>query len=115
MHMVTSKNMQEAEHAIQRIIEKLRVGYAPQKVILFGSYASGNVRPDSDLDLLIIKDTAERFIDRGVTVRRVLADPQRLLPLEILVLTPQEVTERLAVGDQFLTEILEKGRVLYAA
>jgi hypothetical protein len=35
--------------------------------------------------------------------------------LEILVLTPQEVTERLAVGDQFMTEILEKGRVLYAA
>ena len=113
--MVTSKNMQEAEHAIQGIIEKLRLGYAPQKVILFGSYVSGNARSDSDLDLLIIKDTAERFIDRGVTVRRVLADPHRLLPLEILVLTPQEVTERLAVGDQFMTEILEKGRMLYAA
>jgi uncharacterized protein len=113
--MITSKDMQEVEYTIQRIIEKLRVGYAPQKVILFGSYVSGNVRSDSDLDLLIIKDTAERFIDRGVTVRRVLADPQRLLPLEILVLTPQEVTERLAVGDQFMTEILEKGRVLYAA
>jgi predicted nucleotidyltransferase len=113
--MVLSKDLQEVEHAIQGIIEKLRAGYAPQKVILFGSYASGNARPDSDLDLLIIKDTAERFIDRGVTVRRVLADPQRILPLEILVLTPQEVTERLAVGDQFMTEILEKGRVLYAA
>src|SRR5262245_21644735 len=115
MHMVTSKDMQEAEHAIQGIIEKLRVSYVPQKVILFGSYASGNARPDSDLDLLIIKNTSERFIDRGVTVRRVLTDPQRLLPLEILVLTPQEVTERLAVGDQFMTQILEKGRVLYAA
>jgi predicted nucleotidyltransferase len=114
--MATSRDIQEeVEQVIQRIVDKLRVGYAPQKVILFGSYASGTSRSGSDLDLLIIKDTPECFLDRSVTVRRVLSDPQRLLPLEVLVLTPQEVAERLAVGDQFVAEILEKGRVLYAA
>jgi predicted nucleotidyltransferase len=110
--MVASK---EAQRIIQDILEKLLAGYAPQKVILFGSYAYGNPRPDSDIDLLIIKDTSERFIDRWVTVRRILSDPQRKAPLETLVLTPQEVSGRLAVGDQFLAEILEKGEVLYAA
>ena len=105
----------EAGKVIQGIMEKLLPAYAPQKVILFGSYAYGNPRPGSDIDLLIIKDTSERFIDRWVTVRRILSDPERRLPLETLVLTPQEVSRRLAIGDQFIAEILEKGEVLYAS
>jgi predicted nucleotidyltransferase len=91
----------EAQEIIQGILDKLLAGYAPQKVILYGSYAYGDPRPDSDIDLLIIKDTSERFIDRWVTVRRILSDPQRKAPLETLVLTPQEVSQRLAIGDQF--------------
>jgi len=106
---------QQARDVIQRIVEKLVSGYAPQKVILFGSYAYGDPTPDSDIDLLIIKETPERFIDRWVTVRRILSDPKRMVPLETLVLTPQEVSRRLAIGDQFLAEIMEKGEVLYAA
>ncbi|MGQ9627878.1 MAG: nucleotidyltransferase domain-containing protein [Anaerolineae bacterium] len=110
--MATPKEVREL---IQNIVEKLLINYAPQKVILFGSYASGNPRPDSDIDLLIIKETSERLIDLWVTVRRILSDPQRTVPLETLVLTPQEVAGRLAIGDQFLAEIMEKGEVLYAA
>jgi predicted nucleotidyltransferase len=105
---------QQARDVIQRIVEKLVSGYAPQRVILFGSYAYGDPTPDSDIDLLIIKETPERFIDRWVTVRRILSDPKRMVPLETLVLTPQEVSRRLAIGDQFLAEIMEKGEVLYA-
>lgn len=104
----------EIEAVIQGILAKLLTGYAPQKVILFGSYAYGNPRPDSDIDLLIIKDTSERFIDRWVTVRKILSDPTRKVSLETLVLTPQELSERLAIGDQYLAEIMEKGEVLYA-
>jgi hypothetical protein len=65
--------------------------------------------------LLIIKDISERFIDRWVAVRQILSDPERRFPLETLVLTPQEVYTRLAIGDQFLAEIMEKGEVSYAA
>jgi predicted nucleotidyltransferase len=103
----------EMRDTLQDIVRRLRAGYTPQKVILFGSYAYGNPRPDSDLDLLIIKGTPERFIDRWVTVRRILSDPARTTPLETLVLTPQEVSSRLAMGDQFLAEIMENRGVLY--
>jgi len=110
--MVASREVQEI---IQNILERLLIEYAPQKVILFGSYAYGNPRPNSDIDLLIIKETPERFIDRWVSVRRILSDPKRTVPLETLMLTPEEVPRRLAIGDQFLAEVMEKGEVLYAA
>ena len=100
---------------VQDILRKLVAAYTPSRVILFGSHAYGNPRTDSDIDLLIIKETSERFIDRWVTVRRILSDPGRTVGLETLVLTPQELSSRLAMGDQFLTEIVEKGEVLYAA
>lgn len=105
----------EIVQIIRQIVKKLQSDYAPVKVILFGSHAGGSADVDSDIDLLIIKDTNERFIDRWVTVRRILSDPSRKVAIETLVLTPQEISERLARGDQFVAEILEKGQVLYAA
>ena len=94
-------------------VEKLVAGYAPQKVVLFGSYAYGNPGPDSDIDLLIIKETGERFIDRWVEVQRILTGTHRSVPVDTLVLTPEEIELRLAIGDQFVQEILDKGEVLH--
>jgi uncharacterized protein len=108
-------NTQEARKEIANILGRLIAEYAPQRVILFGSYAYGNPQSDSDIDLLIIKETSDRFIDRWVTVRRILSDAKRSLPLDTLILTPQEVAHRLAIGDQFVAEVLERGEVLYAA
>ena len=99
---------------VEQMVRKLAAEYAPQKVILFGSRAYGHARPDSDIDLLIIKDTSERLIDRWTTVRRILSDPKRTVPLETLVLTPDELQQRLEIGDQFIAQIVEKGTVLYA-
>lgn len=98
-----------------QIVDKLRAHYKPEKIILFGSFAGGSPGADSDLDLLIIKETDERFIDRWSTVRRILSDSSRMVALETLVLTPQEVSARLSRGDQFLAEILQRGRVLYSS
>lgn len=107
-------NTEEIKRIIGQIVTKLQTDYGPEKIILYGSYAEGAPNPDSDLDLLIIKETDERFIDRWSTVRRILSDSTRNIALETLVLTPQEILTRLARGDQFLAEILQKGQVLYA-
>ena len=106
---------QESKVIIQTILRKLVAEYAPQQVILFGSYAYGIPGPDSDIDLLIVKETLQRFIDRWVTVHRILTGTHPSLPLETLVLTPRELARRLALGDQFIAEILDKGEVLYVA
>ena len=89
--------------------------YAPEKIILFGSQAYGAPHPDSDIDMLIIKETPDRPIDRRVQVAKIASDPKRLVPFEPLVLTPAEIRDRMAKGDQFIQEILEKGQVLYDA
>lgn len=112
---ITMNNTHNSQDIIQTILQRLIAHYAPQKVVLFGSYAYGEPDQDSDIDLLIIKDTPDRFIDRWVTVHRILTGTHRSLPVEPVVLTPQEVEERLAAGDQFIAEILQKGKLLYAA
>ena len=100
---------------LDKIVRQVVEAYRPEKIILFGSYAYGQPSADSDLDMLIIKKTSERFIDRWINVRQIVSDPKRSIPFEPLVLTPNELEERLAIGDQFIEEIVTKGQVLYAA
>ena len=98
---------------IQIITKKIIKEYKPNKVILFGSYAYGYPTDDSDIDLLIIKNTNERPIDRRVSIRRIVSDSSRRIPFEPIVLTSHELNERIEIGDQFIGEILAKGKVLY--
>ena len=103
----------DTKKVIRTMVQKLIIEYAPKKMILFGSHAYGSPTPDSDIDILIIKETSERFIDRWVTVQRILTGLHPSIPVETLVLTPHEIRTRLAIGDQFIKEIIEKGEVLY--
>lgn len=99
---------------IERIVKQIAEGYRPLKVILFGSHAWGEPTEDSDIDLLIVKETSDRFIDRWVAVRELIADPQRRTPVEPIVLTPEELDRRIAGGDQFFRQIVTRGKLLYA-
>lgn len=98
---------------IQEIVDKLVAHYSPQRVILFGSYAYGVPDVNSDLDLLVIKETDERPLDRWMEVKRLLRDRRRPVAVSPLVYTPQELEKRLAVNDFFVQEVLENGQVLY--
>ena len=98
---------------IIEMVDKIIKGYEPKKVILFGSYAYGEPTGDSDIDLLIIKNTDKRPIDRWVEVKKLLRDNSRILPVSPLVYTETEIEERIAIKDFFVEEILEKGEVLY--
>lgn len=104
-----------ADKEIERILRRIVQEYHPLKVILFGSYAYGTPHEDSDIDMLVIKETSERFIDRWVAVQELIADSERRTPVEAIVVTPDELTQRLARGDQFFQEIVARGEVLYAA
>lgn len=98
---------------IRAFSEAVAREFHPRKIVLFGSYASGHPREDSDVDLLVIM---ARTRDRGerMSVRIRQAIP-RSFPLDLLVRTPLEVARRLRWGDPFMRELVEKGRVLYEA
>lgn len=94
---------------LKAIAKRLKEQYGAIEVILFGSYANRTAREDSDVDLLIISDSQERFFGRQATVRRLLRDLKKGTPVSPIVLTPKEVEERKEHGDQFINEILETG------
>lgn len=99
---------------IKKIVDTLVDKYHPDKIVLFGSYAHGTYDEDSDLDLLIIKDgEKKRRVDRFVEVKRLIFNPEIKIPVSPVVLTNDEAKERLDMGDDFLEEILTKGKVLY--
>ena len=98
---------------IERIVERIKVYYQPSKIVLFGSYAEGNASPESDVDLLIVKNTSQNRLQRWMAVRRILREFLGDISIQPLVYTEQELAERVALGDFFLREILRKGIVLY--
>lgn len=98
---------QEIDEVVRLIVENVN----PDKIVLFGSYAYGTPNEDSDLDLLIIKDTDVEKYKRGREVRKYLRGTK--IPMDLLVYTTKEVEETKDDKTAFLYQILEKGMVLY--
>ncbi len=96
---------------IKGITNRIVKHYNPESVILFGSYGKGRCGVESDIDLLIIKETDKRAIDRRMEVEKLLSD--RDVPLDIIVYTPREVRSLYSVGNPFIEEVMDTGRVLY--
>lgn len=105
---MSSINQSTLDEIIKRIVEVAQ----PDKIILFGSAAHGQLGPDSDIDLLVVKS--------GVPHRRRLAQQIHLnffglgVPVDIIVVTPEDIK---AFGDKVGTIIgpaLHEGEVIYA-
>jgi|Deesub1362B_J571_1020462.scaffolds.fasta_scaffold01891_4 predicted nucleotidyltransferase len=106
MHRIS----QEEFHCeLERIIESLKE-YEPQKIILFGSFARGDYNVASDIDLIVIKDTDRRFIER---IGDVLAFCESRIAVKPLVYTPAELEEMLKEGNSFLEKALREGIIVY--
>lgn len=97
---------------LKKIVNKIKDEYQPEKIILFGSYAYGKPTKDSDIDLLIIKESGKRRIERFCEVRKIIRDIKGI-SVQPVVFTNEEIKKRLKIGDDFIKEILEKGKVLY--
>ncbi len=94
---------------LKTIADRLRHEYGAVRVILFGSVAHNTATEHSDIDLLVIADTGERFYERSASVLRVVRELSYGLPLAPIVLSPQELQARLDRGDQFIAEVVGTG------
>jgi predicted nucleotidyltransferase len=97
---------------IKKLCEQIAREFHPQKIILFGSHAYGNPGPDSDVDLLVVMPFKGRPVRQAIKIRNRLDTP---MALDLIVRTPRQVSERLAMGDFFIREITEHGTILYEA
>lgn len=97
--------------AIRAVAKQIADQFHPDKIILFGSYAYGKPRPESDVDLLVIMDTLLRSRQQRLEISRAISP--RPFPLDVIIYTPQQVKERLAMQDFFLQEITTRGKVIY--
>ncbi len=105
--------MAQVSRVLRDIARRIESHVRPHRIVLFGSRAWGQSDAHSDVDLLVIVDSDETPVERAVALGRLFRP--RPAPLDLLVLIPQEVQERLAAGDGFLRRILDEGVVLYDA
>jgi len=93
-----------------KIINRIIKEYIPKKIIVFGSYARGDLRQGSDLDLVIIKDTKEKFLKR---MDKVLDLCDGEIAVEPLIYTQEEFDRMLLEGNVFLETVVKEGIVVY--
>ncbi|MCI0616306.1 nucleotidyltransferase domain-containing protein, partial [bacterium] len=96
---------------IKEVTKRIVENYKPEKVILFGSYAKGNPTVDSDLDLLVIKNSHLPRYKRGSEIRKHLRGMK--IPIDLVVYTNEEIAKWQGVKMAFITTAIETGVVLY--
>ena len=98
------------ERRIAKLSERIVREFQPEKIILFGSYAYGQPRPDSDVDLLVV------LAFDGKAFRKSVEILNRISPefsVDLLARRPEDTARRYAEGDPLIREALDHGKVLY--
>ena len=99
------------ETLLAEVVRRILSVGSPRRITLFGSWARGNARPDSDLDLLIVEDSDVPRFRRSGRYRRALCG---VFPAkDVVVWTPQEIEDWRGVPNAFISRILAEGKVLY--
>jgi predicted nucleotidyltransferase len=111
MHLISTDARERIlKEELERIVNILIEMYLPEKVILFGSLATGKIHEWSDIDLLIVKKTNLRPVDRCLEVAR-LTTPR--VGIDFFIYTPEEFEILLKEKVSFFNELMKEAKVLY--
>ena len=100
MRLQKIKPPQITDSIISEIVTKIVEHFCPEKTILFGSHIWGKPKEWSDMDILVIMNYNEPS-SRAASKISLLAKPQ-YIPMDILVRTPNEISQRIEIGDYFI-------------
>lgn len=100
------------QKAIDQVVEQIVEKFKPQKIILFGSYARGDPRPESDVDMLVVMDTPLKDVQQAIQISQQI---DYRFGLDLIVHTPKYLQQRVDMGDWFLRDVIKEGKVLYEA
>ena len=96
---------------VDRIVEILCREHSPSMIVVFGSVASHTAGDDSDVDLLVVMDTELDVLKRSVPLSLSLWEVK--VPLDILVVTPEEFEAGMNDEYSFINHILSTGTVVF--
>ena len=99
---------------IRCLCDAIAQEFHPELIVLFGSYAYGEPRPDSDVDLLVVMPFEGSPFRQAAVILSHVVRTVGVLPMDLLVRTAEQVQERLHMGDSFMREIIEHGKVMYS-
>ena len=101
----------DAMATIETTVQRIADGFDPEKIIIFGSYARGEIDRDSDLDLLIVMHVEGSLRQKANEIDLMLAD--RTLPLDLIVVTPEQFARQKDVIGTIVREAVKDGKVVY--
>src|SRR5262249_34097366 len=96
---------------LRRVVGRYVRAFAPQRIVLFGSYAKGTNHSGSDVDLLVVADVREGAARHLRRARQLAADC--FPPVDVVFATPEEVAGAATAASPFLLSILGSGVTLY--
>jgi uncharacterized protein len=96
---------------ISEIIETIAKGSNPEQILLFGSYAKGFPNDDSDLDLIIIKESEKPWYERSIEIQKLLIGTK--IPIDILVYTHDEFEREKKDKFSFLNTAFQGTQLVY--
>jgi predicted nucleotidyltransferase len=91
-------------------VNQIVKNYNPKMIILFGSYVNGDPTPESDVDMLVIFDTVK---STKLLSSKISLSLEHTFPLDIIVKTQEQINKRLQIGDYFIEDIINSGKVIY--
>jgi predicted nucleotidyltransferase len=95
---------------ILALSEEIAREFRPNRIILFGSYAYGVPGEDSDIDILVVLPFTGKPTRKALEIVRKI---KPMIPLDLIVRTPEVVSERIANNDWLMRDVMEKGQTLY--
>ena len=96
---------------IAKMVRRLARRFTPERIILFGSHARGEAGPDSDVDLLVIMPFAGSRRQTEIELRLALHD--FVVPVDVVLASPEEVDRRRHIAGTLLRPALQEGKVMY--
>ncbi|PWU12860.1 MAG: hypothetical protein C5B50_20625 [Verrucomicrobia bacterium] len=100
------------QEALAKCLEAFNRARHVRAVYLFGSHARGDARPDSDVDLCIVADGAEKQFDAARDFRRQIWGIWPRPSLTLVPIAPARLEEKKACGDHFFQTVLSEGVLL---
>ncbi len=103
-------DMKEITALLDEIVNRIKKSGDVERIILFGSSARGEMDKYSDIDIVVIKETKERFIKRILDIESLVDLP---VHVDVFVYTPSEFALMIKNGNPFIERVIKEGKIIY--